>query len=168
MVPRAPGENLVIEGTLDSRDLERALDDIARRASHARPLFQELISPARKDQKDHKRQRSGPDRPWAAHAPATTLRRSRGRKRRRVNILGRLPSLIKAKADRDGITLTSKVKWSGIHQEGGTAGRGSRIPKRSFLWWSEAFLGTAADAALRYVTRDWSKSWPCSRIWCPT
>ena len=48
-------------------------------------------------------------------------------------------------ASRTSLRGESRVPWSGIHQDGGTAGRGSRIPARPFLWMSEEFLRLATD-----------------------
>lgn len=48
-------------------------------------------------------------------------------------ILGKLSSSIEAVIDRDSVVIRSKVPWAGVHNDGGTAGHGARIPERKFL-----------------------------------
>lgn len=51
---------------------------------------------------------------------------------------------------------TKVVRWSFIHQWGGTAGRGSKIPQRQFMWVSEEKLETLAQLILEHLL---STSW---------
>ena len=142
----------MIEGHLDTRRLERALDDIGRRADQG--FFRELAPRARQDQREHAMQQEGPDGQWAPRDPDTHAWRQ-GRRRRRRKLMGRLPGAISVKVHPDAVTITSKVAWSGIHQDGGTVGHGAQLPARPFLWWSEKFLGDAEEAALSYVLQGW-------------
>jgi len=48
-------------------------------------------------------------------------------------LLGRLASTLRASVRRNLLTVESKVPWAGVHNEGGSAGHGSHIPKRTFL-----------------------------------
>ena len=53
-------------------------------------------------------------------------------------ILGKVASSIAAKIKKGTLTLESKIPWSAVHNDGGTAGHGSAIPGRTFLEWTEA------------------------------
>src|SRR5690606_27038072 len=131
----------VIDADFDMRAVERSMAALERRARDARPLYQELKPAVRADQRDHGRRQQGPGGRWARHDPDTRSRRPR---RRRV--LGRLPPAVQYSAQPDGVTARSRVRWSAIHQDGGTAGKGARIPARPFLWFSPQFLADARRA----------------------
>ena len=53
-----------------------------------------------------------------------------------AKILGRLATSIFPTVTPTSLTLTSRPEWSSIHNEGGTAGHGAKIPKRTFLEWT--------------------------------
>ncbi len=147
---------LRLSATVDIRDADEGLAAM----EHVRlaPVFKELGKPLRDDQRDHAKKQEGPEGSWpkrSAHTAAriASARRSARRKKDRTakkrrlprKILGRLPTAISMKTSASGVVIESKVAWSGIHQEGGTAGRGARIPARPFLWISERFLDLAAE-----------------------
>lgn len=136
--------------SFDERALERALDELARRADDG--WFREIAPLARADQRDHARRQEGPEGRWSGRDPATG-----GGKRSRRRVLGRLPGAIKVQVHQDAVEITSRVDWSNIHQEGGQAGNGAIMPERPFLWWSEAFLQDAEEAAVLYITQGWSR-----------
>lgn len=46
----------------------------------------------------------------------------------------------------------------GIHNVGGSAGRGSRIPARQFVFMSENFLETAREKLIDYVHEGWRRA----------
>lgn len=110
--------------------------------------MQELRKPLRVDQREHARAQEGPDGPWpkrasaADRASASRKRRKRRRPSRR-RLLGKLPGAVKVTSTRSSVTIESRVAWSGIHQHGGTAGRGAKIPARPFLWISQKLRGIA-------------------------
>lgn len=146
----------MIEASFDTRDIDRAMREIERRAVDAAPLYRELGKAARRDQREHQARQAGPDGRWPEIDPDTrSARRRKGRRRKRL--LGRLPTALRVRPDRDGIVIRSQVRWSSVHQDGGVVGRGARIPARSFLWWSGDFLDLAADSLLAYALRGWSR-----------
>jgi phage gpG-like protein len=145
----------VIHARFDARALERALDEMARRGAHGTAFFRELAPRARQDQREHAKQKQGPEAPWKPRDEKTATRLRRKRKRR--PLLGRLPGAIQVKVHPDAIEIRSRVAWSGIHQEGGQANHGAEIPARPFLWWSPDFLGDAEEAVVLYVTRNWGR-----------
>lgn len=138
-----------IRARVDLGFLDRARALLTR--PDLRPAWREVRKPFRADLADHRKRREGPDGPWAPRASSTKTRTS-GRKRAR-RLLGRLPTAIVVKTDRGKLTATSRVRWSAIHQDGGRAGHGARIPARTFLWASERFLELAGGAVARRIAR---------------
>lgn len=59
------------------------------------------------------------------HARATT--KAQGR------TLGRIASSIKSKVAKYSVTVFSEIPYSAVHNDGGTAGHGAKIPQRQFL-----------------------------------
>ena len=146
----------MITGRIDLRSTERGLRDLLRRADRVGPFFQALLPELRKDQRDHVRQRQGPEQRWPALSSATVAKPRAKRKRAR-KLLGRLTTAVQYRAGTDAARATSRVRWSGIHQDGGRAGHGAEIPARPFLWLSGDFLDDATGALLDYVARNWPK-----------
>lgn len=118
-------------------------------------VFRASRKDLRLDQRDHAKHEQGPEGRWPALSPYTAIRRlaRRGRQgsrrgRHRIGplklkggrILGRLPGALDVKADRYGMIARSRAKWSGVHQDGGSTGRGQRVPARPFLWISDRLL----------------------------
>lgn len=127
---------------IDIGQVERGLDAIERRVRALGSVFKELKAPLRLDQRDHAKRREGPDSGWAPRSQATLDRQRAGRRRLR-RPMGRLPTAVAYTATGTAVEARSRALWSGIHQEGGVAGKGSRIPARPFLWVSESMLELA-------------------------
>lgn len=141
----------MIRAKVDISAVDRGLDALTRAARDLGPAFKEARKPVRKDQRDHAQRRQGPDGPWQPKSRLTRAREALAAKRakrrpRTKRLLGRLPGAIKVESNRWRVVARSKSRWSNVHQEGGTAGRGARIPARPFLWVSDAL-----EAALRFV-----------------
>lgn len=124
--------------------VERALTGL--RNPDLRPAWKAAKKPLRADQRDHAKRREGPGGAWPARSPLTQARRSTGsgKRKRARKLLGKLPSALTAKHTRTSVSVMSRSKWSAVHQEGGTAGNGARIPARPFLWASDKLLETVA------------------------
>ena len=103
-----------------------------------------LRDPVRTDQTNHARAQEGPDGAWPA-------RRVPSRRR----ILGRLPGAIRMAVNGATVSATSKVAWSGAHQDGPTrVGRGAIVPQRQFLWLSDEVINHAEWLLLDATTRE--------------
>ena len=76
---------------------------------------------------------------------------ARAEKRGAGRLLGRLGSGIRANARKRSLTLAHPWKHAGIHNEGGVAGHGARIPARPFLYWDADDVDAAAEIILREV-----------------
>ena len=142
----------VITATVDIGDVETGLDAMERRARALGPVMKSLTKPLRDDQKNHKRAQSGPSGSWARRSEATIAAKHGKRKLPRT-ILGRLPTAVSYKTTPSSVTGTSRVRWSGAHQDGATVGHGARLPAREFLWISDEMMTLAdneiADAMVR-------------------
>ena len=139
----------MITATVDIVPLENSFRAAIRAAGDLAPAWRKAKAPARVDLRDHRARNIGPDGPWPARSPFTLQRaRSKARKgarqsgKRARRILGKLPTALKMDVSARALTIKSRVKWAAIHQEGGRAGRGSKIPPRPFLWASDRLLET--------------------------
>lgn len=65
----------------------------------------------------------------AARAESLSKSRAIGKHR----LLGKLASTIKSSIKGSTLEVYSSVDWAGVHNDGGSAGHGSRIPARTFL-----------------------------------
>ena len=132
-----------VTASVDLRDVEKGIDALANPRAIAKGL-RELKKPLRLDQRDHAKKAEGPDGKWPARAV-----------KRRKRLLGRLPGVVKVTSTGSSVSAVSGVKWSAIHQEGGTAGNGAKIPARPFLWASEGLKTKAAEMLRAAVTEEW-------------
>lgn len=65
-------------------------------------------------------------------------------------LLGKLRTAIRAKAEETRVVVENAIPWSRIHNEGGTAGRGARIPARVFLEITQRAAAELAQIALEH------------------
>lgn len=70
------------------------------------------------------------------------------RKIDRHQLLGRLSTALQGQIKGAKAILENRVPWSGVHNEGGTAGKGARIPKRPTLLILAEDCATLAQIAL--------------------
>lgn len=150
----------MIEATVDLRDVDRGFAGLLRAGRDAAPYFRALVPEVRRDQRDHARQQEAPDGAWASWSPAYERKKERRRGTRRGRgrkMLGRLPRAVRYRAGGDYVEAESRVRWSGVHQEGGRVGRGADVPARPFLWFSDDFLDDATEAMSDYAARGWSR-----------
>ncbi len=141
----------LITATVNLDGVERAFG--RARTADLRPAFAMARKPLRDDQREHAKKQEGPDGSWAPRKSATRQRAQSRRNRRPRKLLGRLPGAIAVKAERDRVIGRSLVKWSGVHQDGGVAGRGARISARPFMWPSGAVVERVAGILADYVAK---------------
>jgi len=133
-------------------------------------VFRGLKLPTRIDQRQHHQAERAPSARWPALAPSTIernkyARATKGRKRAigkgrgqrwrkslgRISavmgrkLLRRLPGAILASVTSRSLIWRSRVGWASVHQFGGRAGNGARIPQRQFLWISPWLERTARE-----------------------
>ena len=152
--------------TFNRKDVERGLRSMVAAGKAPRAALQALKGPLKDDQKDHAKAQEGPEGKWKPRAPSSVERAKKGRgagSKRRMRgpnrkLLATLPRrTITVKVQQRRILAMSKVPWAGVHQHGGRAGKGSVIPARPFLWFSQAFLEKAQVALLARTILAWSR-----------
>lgn len=140
-------------------------------------VFKELRGPARFDQHHHDRREEGPEGRWPALAPSTIARnryirskkgtkvKSRPGQRRRKpkpgrKLLLRLPRAVESITSAHSLVIRSRVRrgLGLIHQQGGRAGHGSRIPQRQYLWISDWLREKARAAFQAALVAAWKAS----------
>jgi hypothetical protein len=116
--------------------------------------FLELRGPAVFDQRHHWRKDEAPDGRWPGLAASTLERRTRKRGRAKNGrqqswprkLLGRFPTAMQSIATTRSLIVRSRVKrFSMVHQEGGRAGHGARIPRRQYMWISDWLRAQAVE-----------------------
>lgn len=122
----------MIETTVNVRRLFDRFDRVKRRDQ--RRVFSDARKPLRADLRDHAKNQAEPDGRWPGLAATTVARRAQGKKRHRRRLLGRLPYAIAIQSGPTFVRAVSRARWSNVHQRGGTAGHGARIPRREFMW----------------------------------
>ena len=151
---------------VDLKGYDRGLKRMLRAGANVRPAFAKSRTGLRKDTRDHMKTQTAPkSKKWAPRAPATREKRLQriGRGTRRRTKKGKLKKKVqrqlnrvlsrrmimarntKIKVGRRIIEIISKVGRA--HQLGKTVGRGSKLPRREFLWFSPA-LQAAINARI--------------------
>lgn len=157
-----------VSAQIDLSDVERGLLGLNVRPSALRPVFNELRNPLRGDLKDHQAQQEGPGGKWPARSNRTTSRlsaRRRGRtasgrrrgRRKAGRLLGKLPHLFVLRVSSYGLSAENRAAWSDIHDKGGTAGRGARIPARPYAWLSDRFLDLSVEFVAECMQLGWGR-----------
>lgn len=165
----------------DDAAVQAGLEGMRYRGSRLHEVFKALRPELRDELKRRAKEESGPEGSWAPRAAATrqrlaergatktttrTQRRKKGfsgplrqttTTKQLANTLGRLPGSVTTRVTPRSLIAESKVPWAGIHNEGGTAGRGSRIPARPFVFMSEEFLRQAQRDLADFVFQGWTK-----------
>lgn len=142
----------MLRAHVDWREVSAALKDAKAAGKNLKPVWKVIRRPLLEDQANHAKAQAGPDGGWPPHSRSYVLRRRarprvrvgpqlqrRRRNRRRIvqrklRMLGRLPKALRILATSNSISAISRVAWSGVHQTGGMAGKGRRMPRREFLW----------------------------------
>lgn len=91
-------------------------------------------------------------------AAQTHSKRSEGLEKTRASgkhkLLGKLASSIKSKVTKDTLEVFSAVEWANVHDDGGTAGHGSKIPKREFMRLDENDLKVLATLLEGHIVKN--------------
>lgn len=134
---------------VDIRQVVGAFEKLKR--IDTKKILLEVRGPVRWDQGRHYRDEASPDMKWPRLAASTIERRRRPRGINRrtgkrlswpKRLMGRFPTALQTKVSTYELVVLSRVKrFSLAHQQGATVGRGSRLPRRQFLWVSPWLLG---------------------------
>ena len=149
---------------VDLGDVDKSIEAMRTRARRLGPVFRRLRTALVLDQMEHASEHKGPEgERWAARKQSTlsgykkkalrAQKKSR-RKRKKKQPLGRLPYENSVISGTDFATVESHIDWSGIHNDGGVAGHGAVIPRRTFYWISDKLVSRAENALAKYVVGD--------------
>lgn len=169
----------LIDVRVNLADVDQAIRESKALAGELGRVFRALKPWAKRDQLDHAARTQGPDGPWPARARATLERRqqrsrvvvtrrqtTRARKgagagaaivtrQRAIWPLGTLPRSIRYRAERDALRASAGVDWAQAHIDGAIVGRGSKLPARDYLWFSDPFLDMVAATIEDFVIAPW-------------
>ena len=154
---------------LDLREIDEGLREMSKAGFDPKALFKRQRPLLRSEQKKHFEDRAGPSGAWAPRAQSSirkvlgnkkrgftkkgTVRK--GARRRLRNQLGRLKTAWRMRQRKGGLSIESKAPWADIHQVGGTAGHGSAIPARPFVFLSDAFADQFVEDYRNEVLKAW-------------
>ena len=65
--------------------------------------------------------------------------------------LGQIANSFSIDFDKSNWEMFSRIPWAGVHNEGGTAGHGAKIPKRVFLEWTPERVEKFVQMANEYL-----------------
>lgn len=66
-------------------------------------------------------------------------------------LLGRMSHAFGIEVTKDSWRMFSRIPWAHVHNEGGTAGNGANIPKRTFLRWTTKRIDTFEMMVAEYI-----------------
>lgn len=151
--------------TVNIRQIVGAFDSIAH--LDIKKVFDDCRGVGRFDQRHHWRHDEAPDGQWPGLAASTLARRVRKRGRDKTGrnrswptkLLGRFPTALASVASRHELVIKSRIaRFSKIHQEGGVAGHGARIPRRQYLWWSPWVLDQVKKTFERAMAKAFARA----------
>jgi phage gpG-like protein len=156
---------------LDLRQLDKGFAAMIRAAKNLKPVWRRIQPMLETDQLEHFTEQAGSGGAWPPLSASTLGRRKsnsssrakrRGRnppKRTSGKIFGnKMPSAFEILMWPREIAAISKIEWADVHQFGGTAGRGAKIPQREHLWLSERFLARALPEIRKFVCKKFGRS----------
>jgi len=74
-----------------------------------------------------------------------------------AKILGKLSGSLFSTVTEDTLTITSRPDWSSVHNDGGTAGNGAKISKRTFLEWTPERLAKIGKILTYGFVTSWNE-----------
>lgn len=152
-----------LSATLDFSDVDRGFKGMINRSKRGQIFFRELNPSARKDLKEHRKQRRGPQGTWAPRSAETRKRAKRKSKKKRRksrtgNLLGGVPASYKAFFSSDHLRLLNRVKFADALNSGATTGNGARLPARTFGYWSADFADSAQRQYVAFVVKGYLRT----------
>lgn len=125
-----------IEIKIDSQEVERKLQKIAKRTSDRKPLMKNIAGIFASAAEDNFAEEGRPDK-WQDLLKVTKkLREKKGKWPGQIlQVSGQLASSINTYYDNDSVVIGSNLEYAAIHHLGGQAGRNKKvtIPARPYL-----------------------------------
>lgn len=160
--------------SVDLSDVLRGLDLMRARGADLRAVFRDVKEWLKPEIAEHFDAAEGPEGPWAPRAASTIARarqnrgftRRAGKRRGQMTKRGerwagrqlgrfRAVNAYRISVTRQSLTMQAKGAWAGIHQYGGVANHGAKIPARPFLWVGEILLDRFANRIVEHVVEGW-------------
>ena len=125
-----------IEIKIDNQEVERRLQEIAKKSSNLRPLMKNIAGIFASATEDNFAEEGRPDK-WIDLSEVTKKQRKKIGKYpgQILQVTGQLASSVNTYYDDDSAVIGSNLAYAAIHQLGGQAGRNKKvtIPARPYL-----------------------------------
>lgn len=139
----------------------RASPDRSERAQKLVARAEKASGRQRVIRAEFERMRSGESAPVAKEAAKLTERVGRSLQRAEKKIqdfkdgkaLGQIANSIRYEVKNGTLEVFSEIGWAGIHNDGGTAGKGAKIPERKFLEWTPERIQMFQQIAAEYIAK---------------
>jgi hypothetical protein len=164
---------------VDLSDVLRGFDLMLARSSNLTSVFQTAKEWLQGEVASHFAEGEGPEGEWPGPAESTQARKEFARgsgfvkrvvkgkltrtkrkktwARKPLGRLGQVKSYV-FRVGPQGLTMQPRGAWAAIHQFGGVAGHGAKIPARPFLWFGEDLIERVSGAILAFLFDAWASS----------
>ena len=140
-------------------DAEKVLADLkgmAARAAHPKQFYATSKAVLHRDVMAHFSAEEGPEGAWKDWSPGTVKARQRGRGGSKIlQGSGIMRGSIRPESQEKNARVFTNLIYAGVHNRGfpgpDSLGRMLNIPKREFMWLSQAGLRTLEQMGLRFL-----------------
>lgn len=143
-----------IEIKIDNQEVERRLQEIAKKSSNLRPLMKNIAGIFASATEDNFAEQGRPDK-WVDLSEVTKKQRKKIGKYpgQILQVSGQLASSVNTYYDDDSAIIGSNLAYAAIHQLGGQAGKNKKvtIPARPYLKLTDEDLEEVLTATERHL-----------------
>ena len=143
-----------IEIKLDNKEVEKKLQELAKKASDLKPLMKNIAGIFASAAEDNFAEEGRPDK-WVDLSEVTKKQRKKIGKYpgQILQVSGQLASSVNTYYDNDSAVIGSNLEYAAIHQLGGQAGRNKKvtIPARPYLKLTEDDLEEIMTSLKNYI-----------------
>ncbi len=143
-----------IEIKIDNQEVERRLQEIAKKSSNLRPLMKNIAGIFASATEDNFAEQGRPDK-WVDLSEVTKKQRKKIGKYpgQILQVTGQLASSVNTYYDDDSAIIGSNLAYAAIHQLGGQAGKNKKvtIPARPYLKLTDEDLEEVLTATERHL-----------------
>ena len=143
-----------IEIKIDNQEVERRLQEIAKKSSNLRPLMKNIAGIFASTAEDNFAEEGRPDK-WVDLSEVTKKQRKKIGKYpgQILQVTGQLASSVNTYYDDDSAVIGSNLAYAAIHQLGGQAGKNKKvtIPARPYLKLTDDDLEEIMESVEKYI-----------------
>jgi phage virion morphogenesis protein len=143
-----------IEIKIDNQEVERRLQEIAKKSSNLRPLMKNIAGIFASATEDNFAEEGRPDK-WVDLSEVTKKQRKKIGKYpgQILQVTGQLASSVNTYYDDDSAVIGSNLAYAAIHQLGGQAGKNKKvtIPARPYLKLTDDDLEEIMESVEKYI-----------------